>query len=526
VNFSSPGGGPPSGACNETGRAPLVASARAGKQWQGINTDANHPENTIMLPRLKALARAIAQLFTPRAVPPGEAGGPIAGEEGGTPQEPSTQPQAPFSAGADLQATPREPAFAALRETLGELAQNRRARRALLVSLALVACGYYVVTHPPLRQVGRGEIGVRVNQLTGGASEWREGSVLVLPGVHQMRSYSLRDAVYRPAGAASASGPAPLQSVEGLSIGVDISVRYALDAARVVAMYKNLPDNVGADVVEPAVQGVIYKVFARYTVREIFSSKRPEIQKVIETELAQALARDGVTLRGVVVGKVDLPDNYKRNMEVLLAEELATEKMRYTLELKEKRVKETELEAQADKVKRETAAEAAGREQVIAAKAQEEAMKHVLPFKQRQIEQRALEAEAEKGARIKGAEGAAQARRIEANGEADARQKLADAEVYRQDKLGKVTAEQMAREGALVTRHPLLVQKAMVDRLSDKIQVIIAPPPADGGFIGNVLLGGQHANQKRDVAARPDTQSAQTMQQSQDSEAAQPKEGE
>lgn len=479
-----------------------------------------------MLPRLKALARAVAQLFTPRAVPPGGGGGstagPTAGEDDGSP---GAQAQAPFSAGADAQAAPRQPVFAALRESLGELAQNRRARRALLASLAVVAAGYYLVSHPPLRQVGRGEIGVRVNQLTGGASEWREGSVLVLPGLHQMRSYSLRDAVYRPAGAASASGPAPLQSVEGLSLGVDISVRYALDAARVAAMYKNLPDDLGADVVEPAVQGVIYKVFARYTVREIFSVKRPEIQKVIETELAQALARDGVTLRGVVVGKVDLPANYKRNMEVLLAEELATEKMRYTLELKEKRVKETELEAQADKVRRETAAEAAGREQVIAAKAQEEAMKHVLPFKQRQIEQRALEAEAEKGARIKGAEGAAQARRIEANGEADARQKLADAEVYRQDKLGKVTAEQMAREGALVTRHPLLVQKAMVDRLSDKIQVIIAPPPADGGFIGNVLLGGQNAGQRRDVAARPDTQAAQAMRQ-QEQEPAQPKEGE
>jgi regulator of protease activity HflC (stomatin/prohibitin superfamily) len=279
---------------------------------------------------------------------------------------------------------------------------------------------------------------------------------------------------------------------------VDITVRYALDAARVQTTYKNLPEDVGAEVVEPAVQGVVYKVFARYTVREIFSTKRPEIQKVLETELGQQLAREGFALRGVIVGKVDLPANYKRNMEVLLAEELATEKMRYTLELKEKRVKETELEAQADKVKRETAAEAAGREQVIAAKAQEEAMKHVLPFKQRQIEQRALEAEAEKGARIKGAEGNAQARRIEANGEADARQKLADAEAYRQDRLGKVTAEQMAREGALVTRHPLLIQKTLADRLSDKIQVIIAPPPADGGFIGNVLLGGQ----KREAVAR------------------------
>ena len=116
-------------------------------------------------------------------------------------------------------------------------------------------------------------------------------------------------------------------------------------------------------------------------------------------------------------------------------------------------------------------------------------MAHVLPFKQKQIQQRQLEAEAEKASRIKTAEGTAEARRIEAAGEADSRNKLADAEVYRLEKVGKSTSEQMAREGDLITRHPLLIQKTMADKLSDKIQVIIAPPPADGGFIGSTLLG-------------------------------------
>jgi len=58
------------------------------------------------------------------------------------------------------------------------------------------------------------------------------------------------------------------------------------------------------------------------------------------------------------------------------------------------------------------------------------------------------------------------------------------------DRLGKVNAEQMAREGTLVTRYPLLIQKTLADKLSDKIQVIIAPPPTNGDFIGAALLGG------------------------------------
>ncbi len=363
------------------------------------------------------------------------------------------------------------------------------AKVVLVVAGVTVIAAYTLYQHPPLENIGRGEVGVRINRFTGDISEWREGNVLVLPGLHDIRVFALRDQTYQPEQIRRAEGAAPLQSVEGLSFGVDLSVGYALDATKLRATSKTLPDNISGEVVEPAVQGVIYKVFARYTVREIFSTKRVEIQQAIEKELADKLAADGLVLRAVQMGKVDLPADYRRGMNGLLAEELATEKMRYTLELKDKRVKEIALDGEAEKVRREKAAEASAREQIIAAKGQEEAMKHVLPFKQRQIEQRQLEAEADKQSRIRVAEGSAQARRVEAGGEADARQKLADAEAYRVERVGKSNAEQMAREGALVTQHPLLIQKTLADKLSDKVQVIIASPPADGGFIGANLIG-------------------------------------
>lgn len=365
-----------------------------------------------------------------------------------------------------------------------------RVRLLPLTACAVAAAAAWGLwTHAPLRTVPNGKVGVRTNRLTGNAGVVAAGTAFVFPGLQDLRVYDLREQVWRASQSASASGPAPFQSVEGLSIGVDVAAHYALDPARVATIARDLPANVAADVVAPAVQGVIYRVFTRYTVREIFSSKRAEIQQVIETELRPRLAADGIVLRGVQIGKVDLPADYRRGMEALLAEELESEKMRFTLELKDKQVRQAELEAEADKVRREKAAEAAGAEQIIAAKAQEEAMAHVLPFKQKQIQQRALEAEADKTSRIKTAEGAAEARRIEAAGEADSRNRLADAEVYRLDKVGLATSEQMAREGTLITRHPLLIQKTMADKLSDKIQVIIAPPPAGGGFIGSALLG-------------------------------------
>ena len=360
---------------------------------------------------------------------------------------------------------------------------------ALLVVAVLAASAYALHRHPPVHTVGPGELGLRTNRLSGDVTEFREGPVVVVPGLHGMKTWSLRDRLYRPVESESASGPAPFQSVEGLSLGVNLGVRYALDPAQLPRLAAELPPDIDADIVEPAVQGVIYKIFARYTVKEIFSTKRAEIQEVIETELKPRLAKDGVLLRAVQIGKVDLPPEYRAGLDQLLAEELATEKMKHTLVLKDQHVKQSELEAEAQKVRRQKDAEAAAQEQVIAAKAQEEAMKHILPFKQKQIQQRKLEAEAEKTWRIRQAQGAAEARRIEAAGEADSRRKLADAESYRLDNIGKVSSTQLARDGELVTKYPLLIQKTMADKLSDKVSVIIAAPPANGGFIGSTLLG-------------------------------------
>ncbi|HEV2701243.1 MAG TPA: SPFH domain-containing protein [Steroidobacteraceae bacterium] len=369
-------------------------------------------------------------------------------------------------------------ALAATGRALGTATARHRWR--LTAGAVLVACGYGLYRNPPIATATSGEVLVRSNQLNGSVMAFSGGTVLVLPKVHQVRHFSTRDQVYRLTEGASATGPAPFQSTEGLSIGVDLTIRWAIDRSRIAQLAKDYPDDLNADLVRPAVQDIAYPLFARHTVREIFTGRRADIQRELAAQLKPRLAAMGLVLRSVSMGQVDLPADYRAGMEKLLNEELETEKIGYTLQLKQAQVKQTLLDS-----------EAAGAQQVIAAKAQEETMQHILPFKQKQIEQRQLEAEADKVSRIRMAEGAAEARRIEARGEADSRQKLADAEAYRLDLVGKATAGQMQREGVLITQYPLLIQKTLADKLSDKVQVIIAPTPAAGHFIGSNLLGDQ-----------------------------------
>ena len=90
---------------------------------------------------------------------------------------------------------------------------------------------------------------MRINRLTGGIAVLGEGPAMVLPLLQELRRYPLRDQVYKPTASASAEGAAPFQTVEGLSVGVSVAVRYALDRDRAADIAKRLPDErrAGAD---------------------------------------------------------------------------------------------------------------------------------------------------------------------------------------------------------------------------------------------------------------------------------------
>jgi regulator of protease activity HflC (stomatin/prohibitin superfamily) len=327
----------------------------------------------------------------------------------------------------------------------------------------------------------RGQIAAELEKLL--AASGLALKTLTLGKIALPQNY-LAERVYQPK-----KDEGTFQSIEGLAMRVDFSVRYALDPDRLAVTVHNLPEDIDGEVVAPVILGALHNAFPKFTVREIFSERRQEIQNQISAELEKRLAENGIVLKALTLGKIGLPRDYLAGMEKMLAAELENQKMRFTLELKEKEVTESALRADAEKVRREKAAETAAQEQIIAAQAQAETMKHILPFKEKQIKQRELEAEAAKVERLKQAQAQAEARRIEAEAEADSRRKLAEAEAYRLEQIGRVNSEQMAREGAILARSPLLIQKTMAEKLSDKVQVIIAPPGTNGRFFGENLIG-------------------------------------
>ncbi|HEY7403211.1 MAG TPA: SPFH domain-containing protein [Candidatus Angelobacter sp.] len=280
-----------------------------------------------------------------------------------------------------------------------------------------------------------------------------------------------------------------VQSKEGLSIGLAITVRYKLDPRRLDFIHANLPQPVEREIVPPVVSSVFRELAPNYTVREVFATRREEIRQTAADRIARKLEADGFIVKEVMLRDVQLPVEYAKGLEGLLLKEQENEGLGVETEMKAKQVKIAELEAEAARVQQVKQAEGAGQVRVLQAKSEADAMQFTLPLKQKQIEQSRLEAEAQKQATVKGAEAQAQAKVIDSKAELERRNLLADAEANRIRVVAAADSERMKSEAALLKQSPLLINKIVAERMSDKLQIMMVPSDAKI-FFNDVMKSG------------------------------------
>lgn len=354
--------------------------------------------------------------------------------------------------------------------------------------------------------VPSGEAGVRISQTRG----TRPGTLY--PGVHfvtplvdRVELYDTRDHIFTTGSDAApepvtkdtkevqkATAPLNVQSKEGLSLGLAITVRYHLDPSRLAYIHANLPQPVDTELVAPIVTATWRELVPNYTVREVFSTKRTEVQDKAAGLIAKRLADDGIVVKEVMLRDIQLPPEYAKGLEQLLLKEQQDDRMGVETDIQSKQVRIAELEAEAEKAQQVKQAEAAAAVRVLQAKGESDAMLYLLPLKQKQIEQTKLEAQARKESTIANAEAEAQAKVIDSKAELERRNLLAQADANRIMVTGKADAQRMAEEGVVLKQNPLLINKIMAEKLSDKLQIMMVP--ADGRFFFNDLMKNLNQN--------------------------------
>jgi regulator of protease activity HflC (stomatin/prohibitin superfamily) len=341
--------------------------------------------------------------------------------------------------------------------------------------------------------VPSGWAGVRVNQFLG----TRPGTLypgvhLIFPLIEQLELYSTRDSVFGTLAKDDLKKKQEalrVQTREGLAVGVAVVVRYRLDASRLAYIQSNLPQPLEEEIVAPAIASTFRDLAPAYLVRELFSTKRDEFRQVAGGQIATRLKADGIVVKELVLQDIQLPDEYAKGLESLLLKEQENERLSIEMEVKKKMVTAAELEADAQKVREVKQAEGRAQVVVLEAKAQADAMQHTLPLKQKQIEQSRLEAEARKAATVKNAEAMAEAKVLDSKAELQKRNLMSDGEEYRIRRVASADAERMKLEATVLKENPLLIQKIIAEKLSDKVQIMMVPNDGKFFFANDVLKG-------------------------------------
>ena len=358
-----------------------------------------------------------------------------------------------------------------------------------------------------------GMAGVRVSQTQGTLSG------TLYPGVHFVTPLSenvvlfdTRDQLFTT-GSLEQDGkvraklePLNVQAKEGLTVGLAITVRYRIDPKRLDYIQSNLPQPVEKEIVPPVVASAWRELVPNYTVRDVFAAKREEVRRRAADVITSKLAVDGIVVKEVMLRDIQLPPEYAKGLEDLLLKEQESDRMGVETDIQQKQVRISELEAEAVKVQQVKQAEGQAQVRVLQAKGEADAMQYTLPLKQKQIEQSRLEAEAHKEATVKNAEALAEAKVIDSKAEMERRKMLTVAEADRIRVTAAADAERMKSEGEMLKLNPLLINKIVAERLSDKLQIMMVPADGKFFFANDVMRSmnmANHSSQAEDSAAPP-----------------------
>lgn len=136
-------------------------------------------------------------------------------------------------------------------------------------------------------------------------------------------------------------------SSNGLNIKVDVTVR-------VHPIYEKLPllhEKFGSDymnsLVRPEMRSSVRQIIGQFTPEELYSSRRDEVQKLIQENLEATLSNNYIALRATLIRDIALPQKVRAAIEDKIEAEQTALKYEYVLDRERKEAERKIIEAEA-----------------------------------------------------------------------------------------------------------------------------------------------------------------------------------
>jgi regulator of protease activity HflC (stomatin/prohibitin superfamily) len=134
-------------------------------------------------------------------------------------------------------------------------------------------------------------------------------------------------------------------SQEGMTVDLDVSVLYRLNAAKAAQLYRSVGPDYVQVVVEPQIRSVVRGVTASYEAKALYTSEREEIATQMEKHIKPLLDPRGVTVEKILLRSVTLPQILSTAIEQKLEAEQKAEQMKFVLDRERQEAERKRIEA-------------------------------------------------------------------------------------------------------------------------------------------------------------------------------------
>ena len=133
----------------------------------------------------------------------------------------------------------------------------------------------------------------------------------------------------------------------GLSINVDVTMNFHLDYDSVGEIYETYQFDYLRRLVRPVFRSTVRDVMGRYTAEEIYSTKRAEVENLIQEEASEVLGKPGnnIVMRSLLIRSITLPAQIKTAIENKLQQEQEALAYQYRLEREKSEAERIRIEA-------------------------------------------------------------------------------------------------------------------------------------------------------------------------------------
>jgi regulator of protease activity HflC (stomatin/prohibitin superfamily) len=217
--------------------------------------------------------------------------------------------------------------------------QNKLASLAVVGVIALILI--ITLSNSIFLTINAGEKGVLFKTFSGGLDKeniYSSGFHVIAPW-NTMYRYDVRERQQEE--------EMTVLSNNGLNITIDMTVRVNPIHDKIGDLHEKFGEGYLESLVRAEVRSSARKIFGRFGPEELYSTKRDEVQTMIEQDLGTTLAKNFINLKAVLIRDITLPAKVKNAIEEKLEAEQSALKYEFILAQERKEAERKIIEANA-----------------------------------------------------------------------------------------------------------------------------------------------------------------------------------